>query len=445
VDALDRLYSSLDARLRPEDVAALVLEAQPSLTHRESAVLRDVAAHSARWDGFTGMNVDHARPVGAGRQVAAARFLFGVEGGAVDVDDPISVLEFAALAGAEINWDPARTDFLTDRLNREARASAGIELSKRQYNRRFRLLRRLSAKAARLERARKTRDMTLLAAAGFVGTIDRDRFHADPDAACFIAYFTARRKLRREFTLVGRENPFDQVAEVLFARCTARGNTDWAMIALACPAWDVLRRLRPEQLGELLGRWSAATTSVARSLASAWQSSEIDKATMVVRRGVDSSTWNALAGAYNAARAGWTACLHAAGLTALIEDAWPGKVMRVVAADLARWHQMSGGGLHPDTAVWSRLPLPWEVLDGTVACSRADVEAACREQRVEPERSGWTAPRTHSGIARFQPTPELVHGIAVSDPLWAMALRRARVFSGKPLNTVVLGGQDAPG
>jgi hypothetical protein len=391
------------------------------------------------------MSDDYARPVGAARQVAAVRFLFGVDGGAVDVDDPISVLEFAALAGAEINWDPARTDFLADRLNREARASAGIELSKRQYNRRFRMLRRLSAKAARLERARKTRDMTLLAAAGFVGTIDRDRFHADPDAACFIAYFTARRKLRREFTLAGRENPFDQVAEVLFARCTARGNTDWAMIALACPTWDVLRRLRPEQLGELLGRWSAATTSVAVSLASSWRSSEIDKATMVVRRGVDSSTWNSLAGAYNAARAGWIACLHAAGLTALIEDAWPGKVMRVVAADLARWHQMSGGGLHPDTAVWSRLPLPWEVLDGTVACSRADVEAACREHRVEPERSGWTAPRTHSGIARFQPTPELVHGIAVSDPLWAMALRRARVFSGKPVNAEVSGGQDAPG
>jgi hypothetical protein len=291
VDALDRLHSSLDARPRPEDVAA--------------------------------------------RQVATARFLFGVDGGDVDVDDPISVLEFAALAGAEINWNLARTDFLTDRLNREARASAGIELSKRQYNRRFRMLRRLSAKAARLERVRKMRRMTLLAAAGFVGAVDADRFRTDPDAACFIAYFTARRKLRREFTLSGRENPFDEVADLLFARCRARGGTDWAMIALVCPTWDVLRRLRPDQLGELLGRWSTATRSVASSLAELWRSSEIDKPTMIVRRGVDSSTWNALAGAYNAARAGWIACLHASGLTSLIEDAWPGKAMRVMAADLA--------------------------------------------------------------------------------------------------------------
>jgi hypothetical protein len=88
--------------------------------------------------------------------------------------------------------------------------------------------------------------------------------------------------------------------------------------------------------------------------------------------------------------------------------------------------------------------LPWEVLDGTVACSRADVEAACRKHRVEPDRSGWTAPRAHRGIASFRPTPELVHGVAVSDPLWAMMLRRAGAFSGKPLSTEVFGGQDTP-
>ncbi|MEV6241906.1 hypothetical protein [Lentzea sp. NPDC051838] len=443
MDALDRLYDSLDARLRPEDVAALVLEAQPALTQHERTVVREAASASSRWYNFSGMSADYARPVGAARQVAATRFLFGVDGGEVDVDDPISVLEFAAVAGSEINWDPAHTDFLADRLNREAREAAGIDLSKRQYNRRFRMLRRLSAKASRMERARKMRGEALLAAAGFVGTIDHDRFRADPDAACFIAYFTARRKLRREFTLAGRENPFDQVAFLLFARCTARDGTDWPMIALACPAPDVLQRLRPEQLGELLGRWSAATRSVASSLAALWQSSSIDKATMIVRQGVDSSTWNTLAGAYNAARTGWIACLHAAGLTSLAENAWPGKVMRVMAADLAAWHQDSGGGLHPDTSVWSRLPLPWDVLDGTAACSRADVEAACREHRIEPEKSGWIAPRTRRAIARFRPTPELVHGVAVSDPLWAMALRRAHVFSGKPLSTEVFGGQDA--
>ncbi|MEU0878974.1 hypothetical protein ABZ345_10280 [Lentzea sp. NPDC005914] len=439
MDALDRLYDSLDARPRPEDVATLVLDALPSLTDHEREIVLDATTHTWRWHGFSWMSDDFDRPVGAARQVAATRFLFGVDGGVVDVDDPISVLEFAAVVGSEINWDPARTDFLTDRLNREARASAGIDLPKRQYNRRFRMLRRLSAKASRMERARKRRGTTLFAAAGFAGAIDRDQFLADPDAACFIAYFTALRKLRREFVLGSRVNPFDLVAHVLFARCTARGGTDWPMIALACPTPDVLQRLRPEQLGSLLGRWSAATRAVATSLAALWQSSSIDKATMTVQHGVDSSTWNTLADTYNAARTGWIACLHAAGLTSLIDDAWPGKVMRVMPADLAEWHRNPGGGPHPDISVWSRLPLPWEVLDGTVGCSRAEVEAACREHRVEPEKSGWTVPRTRRAIAPGRPTPELVHGIAVSDPLWAMALRRAHALA----QTEVIGGQDA--
>ncbi|KOV84404.1 hypothetical protein ADL03_17420 [Nocardia sp. NRRL S-836] len=440
---MDRLYSSLDARPRPEEVAVLVGEANASLTRRDRAVINDVAAHAGRWQGLSGMSDDYARPVGATQQVAAVRAVFGVDGPAVDPDDPVSVLEFASLVGAEIGWDPEHTDFLADRLDRDARAAAGIELSKRRYNRRFRMLRRLSAKAGRLERAVALRRMTLLGSAGFARAIDRDRFRADVDAACFIAYYTARRKLRREFTLASRENPFDQVAKVLLDRCKARAGTDWAMIALACPTQEVLRRLTPAELGELLGRWSAATRTVAGALASQWRSAGIDRTTMVVRRGVDSSTWNALAGAYNAARTGWIACLHAAGLTELASPAWPGKAMRVMAGDLAGWHQASGGGLHPDTAVWARLPLPWEVLDGTATCTRHDVEAACREHGVDPEASGWTAPRTHRWITRFRPTPELVHGVSVSDPVWAMALRSAGVFSGKPLRTWVFGGQDA--
>lgn len=397
--------------------------------------------HARRWHGFSGMSDDYARPVGAARQVAATRVLFGVDG-AVDADDPMSVLEFAALVGAEINWDPDRTDFLSDRLNREARAAAGIELSKRQYNRRFRMLRRLSAKAGRLDRVRVTRDVTLLAAAGFVDAIDRDRFRADVDAACFIAYYTARRKVRRQFTLLGRDNAFDQVAAALFRRCRLGANTDWAMIALAHPTEEVLRHLTPAQLGELIGRWSAATRSAATVLGDLWQENDFEQANMVVRRGHDSSTWNTFARAYNAARAGWISCLHAAGATDLLAGAWPGKAMRLMAADLAWWHRRTGGDLHSDTDVWAELPLPWEVLDGTATCTRADVERVCRSFDMDPARSGWSAPRAHGAVARFRPTPELVHGVAVGDPVWGMALRRAGVYSGK---APVFGGQDASG
>ncbi|MGW6446087.1 hypothetical protein [Lentzea sp. NPDC055074] len=358
------------------------------------------------------------------------------------MDDPVSVLEFASLVGAEISWDPDRTDFLHDRLNRDARATAGIELSKRQYNRRFRMLRRLAAKADRLDRMIVTRDVTLLAAAGFVDAIDRDRFRADVDAACFIAYYTARRKKRREFTLQGRDNAFDEVAAALFRRCRLASGTDWAMIALAHPTEEVLGHLTPAELGDLIGRWSAATRAAATVLGDLWHENDFDQANMVVRRGHDSSTWNTFARAYNAARAGWIACLDAAGAVDLLAGAWPGKAMRLMAADLAWWHRNSGGDLHSDTDVWAALPLPWDVLDGSATCTRADVEHACRRLEMDPARSGWSAPPARGAVARSRPTPELVHGVAVADPVWGMALRRAGVYSGK---APVFGGQDAVG
>ena len=46
-------------------------------------------------------------------------------------------------------------------------------------------------------------------------------------------------------------------------------------------------------------------------------------------------------------------------------------------------------------------------------------------------KSGWTGPRARGKTAEFTPTPELVHGVEVADPVWASLLRRAGVFSGK--------------
>ncbi|MFI6788854.1 hypothetical protein ACIBG4_16140 [Nonomuraea sp. NPDC050383] len=147
-EILGELHDSLDRRYRPEDVADLVLQAlEGRLSRRERVVLGRAAKHSSRrTEWFSSMSADYVRPVGGARQVAAATRMFerSVE---VDPDDPGSLLEFAATMGDAIRWAPDRTDFLADRLNRQSRDAAGMELSKRQYNRRFRMLRRLAAKA----------------------------------------------------------------------------------------------------------------------------------------------------------------------------------------------------------------------------------------------------------------------------------------------------------
>ncbi|MDF2708531.1 MAG: hypothetical protein K0R62_4183 [Nonomuraea muscovyensis] len=429
--ALVELHESLDRRYRPEDVADLVLRALDGrLSRRERVVIGRAARHSSRGTAwFSSMSADYARPVGGARQVAAATRLFE-RSAEVDPDDPESLLEFAATMGRDIRWTPARTDFLADRLDRSARDAAGLDLSKRQYNRRFRMLRRLAAKAGTLGVEQDKRRLLMVGVTGFGADIPQERFTADPVAACFVAYYTARRKVRREFSLSGRDNPFDEIASLLLARCGER--TDWWMIAQVRATPDVLARLGGEERGRLLGQWSAVMRHSAGLLRDRWRPGT-DRTQMIVRLGDDSTTWNNLAVAYNAARAGWLACLASMDALDLLDVACPGKAMRLMAGDLAAWHRDTGGGVDPGTAVWAALPLPWEVLDGTATCTRSDVHSACRAAGLDPERSGWTAPAPRRGVAVFRPTPELVHGVSVADPVWASLLRRAGVFSGRPV------------
>ncbi|MDA0638147.1 hypothetical protein OUY22_32470 [Nonomuraea sp. MCN248] len=429
-DAVVRdLHASLSRRDRPEDVAELVLRVLGGrLGRRERVVLERAARHSARRQGwFSSMPAEFAPPVGGARQVAAANRLFDQELDA-DGDDPAALLEFAARTGEPIGWAPERGDFLRDRLNRQAREAAGVDLSKRQYNRRFRVLRRVAAKAGVLEVERAKRRLLRVGLAGFAAEIPYERFADDVDAACFVAYYTARRKQRREFSLSGRENPFDEIAQVLLARCGE--DADWWMIAQARSTPEVLARLPEEERGRLLGRWSAVMRDSAELLRERWRD-DADKKNMIVRPGDDSTTWNTFAVAYNAARAGWLACLRSLNALGLLDAACPGKVMRLMAADLAGWHRREGGDVDPDTAVWAGLPLPWEVLDGTARCTRADVEAACVAAGLDAAGSGWTAPAPGRGVAVFRPTPELVHGVSVADPVWAALLRRSGVFGGR--------------
>ncbi|MEU8213176.1 hypothetical protein AB0B85_28710 [Micromonospora sp. NPDC049044] len=234
-----------------------------------------------------------------------------------------------------------RLDPLRDRLNREARAAVGIELSKWQYNRRFRVTQRLSAKADRLAVEQTKRRLTMVARAGFPASIDRGAFLADPWAGCFVAYLTAKRELRREFTLAGRDDPYD-AADLLFKRCAADSTTDWWMIAQAYPTSSVLARLTDAQRGELLGRWWTTMRQGVALLKRVWSASEFDQATMIVPRGNDSSRWNLSCGAYNAARAAWIATLDAAGGLVLLDAACAGTSMMLIAADLAAWHRSTG-------------------------------------------------------------------------------------------------------
>ncbi|WP_053849373.1 DinB family protein [Streptomyces sp. NRRL B-24085] len=436
---LRELHASLTLRKRPEDVARLIQDMYAAqgtdLDAATDTALAKAAAHSLRnlWHGYTSMREEFARPVGAQRQLARAASLFTnvphLPGSAGD--DPARIEEVIRRAGEEIGRAYGQNDFGMDRLDRSERAAAGLgDISKRQYNKRFRLLRRMEGKLARVIHEQRRLEVVMTGKGALAHALPYELFAADPDTAAFIAYITARGHMRSVFTNGRQRQVYDEVAQALFQRLTPE-RARWYAVAHVHPTGEVLAHVSDEDLTRLLVRWNGFLRQVADLLEDAWNRHPLERDTMIVRRGDDSSTWNQAAQAWNTARAHWFALLTELGQDEILDRICPGKVPRLMAADVAYWHRMRGGGLHPDTYVWAELPLPWEVLRGERPCPRSLVEAVCARHRVDPVAGAWTAARPTAEAVAFRRTPELVHGVAVADPLMAGALRSAGVFSGK--------------
>jgi len=433
---LELLFKSLDARMRPEDVAQHVLDLLgDTLTSKQRNELHKAARSSLRrgvWQ-FSSMLQDFVRPKGPLRQSRKARELFEAAGElkAADCADPQKVEAFIRQIGPEIRKSFGSNDFKADRLNREERKSAGLELSRRRYNKLFRLLQRLEHKLATLRRELTIREFTLIGKSGLTSQLSRKDFSSNHHSAAFIAYYTARCKLRSQFTIRGQERPFDTVAESLFDQCKQEPGTNWWAIAHVFPHDAVIAKLTEEQKGELLGRWFAVMQEVAKLLKTIWEENTFRRDSMVVKKGDDSSTWNNTASAWNRARSNWDCPALCLKMESLLDEILPGKVLRLMAADVAAWHRATGGDLDADTKVWSVLPLPWEVLSGQTTCTRSLIEDTCRHHHVDARKKGWVSPHPPRTAVEFKPTPELVHGVSVSSPALAAVLRKAKWFSGK--------------
>jgi hypothetical protein len=379
------------------------------------------------------MAQEFRRPVGAVKQVGKAQELFATAYPLTpdQCDDPAAVEAFVRHVGAEIRKGFGANDFKGDRLNREQRAAAGLDHSRRRYNKLFRHLTRLEAKLHTLLREWQKREFFLVAKSGLASRLAWEEFSRDADTACFVAYYVARCNLRSEFTVAGQQRPYDQIADALFRRLRANPDANWYAVAHVYASPEVFAHLSDAQKGELLGRWWGLLREVAALLKETWDRSDIARETMVVRRGNDSSTWNQTAGAWNRARDHWIGLVYSLGMEDVLRAVCPGKALRLMAADVAAWHRAAGGGLDPNTQVWHELPLPWEVLIGNAECALRTIEAACARHGLDPVKTGWTAPRPGGYVETFRPTPELVHGVSVASPQLATLLRRAGVFSGK--------------
>ena len=346
--------------------------------------------------------------------------------------DPGKIGHFIAYLSELLCKTPERSSFKYERPDRAMRQSLGIEYSNHAFNKRFRLLNRMSAHLSQYRQQMKLAGFRIAGKAGLVTLIDRDAFVTDIWSAAFIAYFIARKRRRSTFTNQSQSRAFDDFCELLLEKAKA-GKPNWFLIAHVYPEREILDQLTDEEKGILLGQWTVLLRDISLELERVWQTSSIDLENMIVKRGNDSSTWNTLAQTWNTARQSWIALNQSMGSADLFEKFLPGKVLRLMAADVAGWHLQSGGKIHPDTLVWRSLPHPWHVMQGQDPCTRDMVERACRQAGIDPAKSGWTYASINSNAEEWSATPELVHGVAVTSPEVAGLLRKAGIFSGKPL------------
>ena len=202
---MKELFESLNKRRRPEDIAQAVLEQLGGhLSVNERRLLQRAAKGSLkqRLFGYTSMLQDFAQPVGLQKQVAKAQELFSTPLSLrpEQCGSPAAVEAFIRYVSPEIRKAFGASDYKADRLSGSDREAAGLDLSRRRYNKLFRHLAHMERKLQTLTREVKKLELTKIGKSALASRLTWDEFSADRDAACFIAYFAARCSLRSEFT-----------------------------------------------------------------------------------------------------------------------------------------------------------------------------------------------------------------------------------------------------
>ncbi len=439
MEKLKKLYETLKLRKRPEDIAQMVKEVlEADLSYSELKIIDKAAKNSLKRNFFnyTSMAQEFSKVVGAEKRIKKIIEIFELE--EIENINPNHIPDiknFIATVSPLIYKKVGGNNFLSDRLNKDQRKEIGLDISKRRYNKKWRLLKKLENKLIKYQRELRKKEFQLISKHGIVHNLEYDEFKKDKNTACFIAYYNARCNLRSVFTNGSQTRAFDEISEMLFNRCktenlNSKNKTNWLAISYLYTGQNVLSNLTDKQKGELLGKWTSILQEISILLDEVWKKSNINRKTMIVKRGNDSTTWNNTAGAWNKARDQWMNLIYSLGLESILNDICFGKVMRLMAGDVAFWHFKSGGNLDPNTEVWNKLPLPWEVFNKVAFCNKDLVIKYCNDAGINAEKSGWIAPRIH-GIERYPPTPELVHGVQISNPFLASILKKHKCFSGK--------------
>jgi hypothetical protein len=419
----DSLLDLLNSRARPEDIAAVLLHWKVFPTHTETHRELHNAARYASQNYLMSSEFEKTTAENF-RKAAGYFFPTLVFPSSRDVD---GLKDFIDQASRLIHRTPG-ADYKTGRMNRDEREKLGFDMRRSQYNRRFRLLCRLEEKISVLG----AEDEAVMAKSRLASQLPRELFLGDLQTAGYIVYFTARSNMRSMFTCGKQDRVYDGVCEAMLEHLQQRRSTNWLAISYVDPSREIVARLNKFEQLAIFSAYVTAMESIAKRLESMFDDLKVNPKTMVVKKGQNSSGWNASAGAWNKLRQGWMSLVGEIGMDDLTKTHLPGKVMRLMAADVMYWHSTVGDTVEPNTLVWADLPRPWDVLLNGKSCSKALVVKTCKKFKLDPETTGWVAAPARGNPATFKPTPNMLHGVTVpNSPTLMRMLKCVGAYSGK--------------
>lgn len=230
-NAIALLHATLSRRDTPEAVAELIGQAlPPRLARRLKAPLQvRIAASIKRRFGWSSMPTMFEAPVRADRILAKARelALLFLGGTLPEGDDPAEVERLMEEFNLLIGRQPGASNFKSDQLDRSSRASRGLVLSRRRYDKLFRLTVRLEERLVRLRVQEARYRLLLVGKAALAPQLTLAQLGTHMPTGTFVAYYAARMKLRSEFTISGHQKPFDDLAAALLATCEEEPEMPW--------------------------------------------------------------------------------------------------------------------------------------------------------------------------------------------------------------------------
>lgn len=352
----------------------------------------------------------------------------------LDVYVPGYVESYRKVIASALN--PLNVDGLTAGAAYKNRYSLTVPelVSKKAFVKRLRYLAFFEEKVARVEDVLQLRHAQMQAKSRLAYKVNPELL--DDITLSYIAYVAARANRRSLFMLGGQSKAFDNISQGL--KKLIPTTAAWDQVAYVAPVSEVFSKISDEKLGELAVTFNKEMTVAALKLGELWPSLPVRmRDEMVMVQGVDSSRWNAYAGAFNTMRSAWISVMLKSGLGDVLDVYLPGKAPRLMAADIVWWARQSGRELHEDTRLFAMLPKPWDVVNGLhtdngVTLTKGEIVAAIEELKVEKAyKSGWVGPRTDVELEVAAAEPASVHGVVISDPMLAPALRKMGVFSGK--------------